>query len=205
VRKCIVCGKSDDRERLVRFVAAPDGAAVADIAARLPGRGVWLHADRRTLALAIDKRLLQRHLGRRSPVAIHLADNLTGCIESQLRKSCLNILGLARRAGRLVLGFEAVRQSLESGSAAVLIAAADGEKTGRAKLAARAGMLPRVELFSNDELSLALGRENVVHAAVTAGREADKLLFEVFRLRGLVCGEAQIDAAPQAQNGNEDG
>ena len=184
-RRCIASGRSFDPARLVRFVVAPDGAVLADVGGRLPGRGMWLEARRQAVELALSKQSFGRAARRQVRVAPDLADR----VEELLAGRCLEGLGLARRAGQAVTGYERVRAALQASEVALLLAAADAAADGRGKLAAlaraRAGGCRQVALFSRAELSLALGRENVVHAALLPGGLADRLALDVDRLAGF--------------------
>ena len=180
-RKCIVTGRVLETPALVRFVVGPDAGLVADVDGKLPGRGVWVTASRSHLETALNKRLFQRALRRQ----ITVAPDLAATVEIRLLRRCLDILGLARRAGQLVNGFEKVRAALKAGRIGVLIQADDGARDGRQKLAQlfRAGTV--IDAFSIAELSLALGHENVVHAALNRGRLADRFVQESMRLSGF--------------------
>lgn len=177
-RRCIVSGEVKEARRLVRFVVAPDGAVVPDVADRLPGRGMWLSASPEVVRKASTKGSFAKAARRQVTVADDLADQ----IEALLARRCLDFLGLARRAGQAVLGFEKVRALLRAGGAILLIAARDGADHGKTKLRGPGRGLPVVELFSSAELSLAFGRENVIHAALAPGRLADRFLAETARL-----------------------
>jgi len=170
-----------DRGNLLRFVVGPDGAIVPDVAARLPGRGLWLTARRDIVAAAATKRLFAR--AARQPVIVDggLADR----VEILLAKRCLDRIGLARRAGRAVMGFAKVRAALEASKVAVLVAATDGAADGRDKLKALAPSLPLVECLTSAELGAAFGREYVVHAALLPGRLGDAFLADAARLGGF--------------------
>jgi predicted RNA-binding protein YlxR (DUF448 family) len=180
-RRCIATGDIRPTSGLLRFVIGPEGQLVPDIDGRLPGRGLWLTARRDILAQAVAKRLFAR--AARGPVII--ADGLADQIEAQLAGRCGNLLSLARRAGQAVAGFVKVRQALEGGKAAVLVAASDGAADGRGKLAALAPGRPQVSLLTSAELGAAFGREQVVHAAVMPGRLAKLLVAEAGRLAGF--------------------
>ena len=177
-RRCIVSGEVKETRDLVRFVVAPDGAVVPDVAERLPGRGIWLSASREMVGAACAKGLFAK--AARAKVLV--ADDLADQTETLLARRCLDLLGLARRAGQAALGFEKVRILLSSGGAILLIAARDGADHGKAKLRGLGKSLPVVELFASAELSLAFGRENVIHAALAPGRLADRFLTETVRL-----------------------
>ena len=181
MRRCLASGEVRPKAELLRFVISPDGAAVPDLAGKLPGRGFWLLPRRDMLDKACDRRLFSR--AARAPVEVprDLADQ----VERALRDRCLDLLGLARRAGVLTAGYEKVRSRLSQGSAAVLVEAADGAAGGRGKLEAfvRGAMpdLPIVALFSAAELGQAVGRESAVHVLLAPGRLAEKFLAESAR------------------------
>ncbi len=180
-RKCIATGEVADAGGMVRLVAAPDGTLVPDLAGDLPGRGIWLTASR----AAFDRALKRRAFARAAKRPLEVAPDLADQVALRLRRRCLEYLGLARRAGQLVTGFEKVKAALAADRAAVLVQAADGAADGRAKLRRAARGRVVIECFGNEELSLALGRENVVHAALAPGRLADRLVAECERLAGF--------------------
>lgn len=177
-RRCIVSGEVKETRNLVRFVVAPGGAVVPDVAERLPGRGIWLSASREMVGAACAKGLF----AKAARVKVSVADDLADQTETLLARRCLDLLGLARRAGQAALGFEKVRTLISAGGAILLIAARDGADHGKAKLRGLGKGLPVVELFTSAELSLAFGRENVIHAALAPGRLADRFLAETVRL-----------------------
>jgi predicted RNA-binding protein YlxR (DUF448 family) len=173
---------------LLRFVLAPDGRVVPDIAGKLPGRGLWLTARRDIVATAVTKRLFAR--AARQPVIVD--EDLAERVEALLAERCRDQIGLARRAGQAVMGFAKVEATLAQGRAAVLLAAADGAADGRAKLRALAPTLPLIEQLSGRELGAAFGREHVVHAALAPGRIAQTLVADAARLAGFR-GMSRID------------
>lgn len=177
-RRCIASGRTLPRADLVRFVRDPDGVLVPDVAGRLPGRGVWVAPERDLIARAARKGLFARGLGE--PVRADAA--ISDRVEVLLVRHWLGLLGMARRAGQLALGFEQVRALAASGHAGLLIGASDGAAGTLGRLRALAPQVPCVTFFSNGELSGALGRENVVQAAVQRGRMADRLAREARRL-----------------------
>ena len=185
-RRCIVTGEVMPDSRLVRFVAAPDGQVVPDVAAKLPGRGLWVTATRKAVTLAVEKKLFARAAKANVTAATDLAERT----EKALVTRMLGDLGIARRSGALVLGFDNVLRALDSARPpGVLIEAIDGSGDGKRKLynAAHArGMKPQVlECLTSAELGLALGRENVIHAAVQPGGLAERLIFDAERLQGF--------------------
>jgi predicted RNA-binding protein YlxR (DUF448 family) len=185
-RRCIATGELLPEARLLRFVLAPDGHVVPDVEAKLPGRGLWVRADRGVIAQAAAKRVFAKVA--RAPVMVD--DGLAETAEARLVERMLAHLGLARRAGELLLGFDQVEKALRDAQPpAVIVEASEAAPDGRRKLqaAARArGVVPfLIGALTNAELSLALGRENVVHAALKPGRIAERLIFEAARLDGF--------------------
>ena len=181
MRRCLVTREVKERERMVRFVVDPTGQVVPDVHARLPGRGMWLSADRIVLNKAVAANLFARAVRAR----VHVAANLADQVERLLAGRALDCLGLARRAGQVAMGFDQVRACLRSSSAAVLVAAADSAAGGRRKLHRLAPDLPVITAFSRAELAGALGREGVVHVAVGRGGLARRLMSDVQRLAGF--------------------
>jgi predicted RNA-binding protein YlxR (DUF448 family) len=184
-RRDIVSGEVMDEARLIRFVAGPDGAVVPDLARKLPGRGLWVAADRASVETAAKKGLFSRAAKAKLQAPPQLADQ----VEMLLKRRLLSALGLARRAGDLTSGFEKVSAVINSGRAAWLIEASDGAADGRRKLLALARKQSRapglVGVFSATELGLALGLENVIHTAFLAGRAADRWAQDAHRLAGF--------------------
>jgi len=185
-RRCIVSGEVTPAHHLIRFVADPDGKIVPDVAAKLPGRGAWVTASRAAIAEAVQKKLFARAL--KAPVTAD--SDLAARTEKSLVARILGDLGLARRAGQLVLGFDNVLRMLDSPRPpALLIEAKDGANDGKRKLynAAHARDLKPVviESLTSAELGLALGRENVIHAAVHPGGLAERLMLDSQRLEAL--------------------
>jgi hypothetical protein len=174
-----------DEARLVRFVAAPDGAVTPDLARKLPGRGLWTAATREAVDTAARKGLFARAAKAKLKAAPDLADQ----VERLMRQRLLAALGMARKSGELVLGFEKVLAEVRAGRAAWLIEAADGAEDGRRKLVGAAHAAPRrprvLALFDSEELSLALGAPNVIHTAFLAGRGAERWTLDVERLAGF--------------------
>ena len=180
-RRCIVTGQVRPKAELLRFVVGPDGEVVPDIGARLPGRGIWLCARRDVVNTAVAKRLFARAARRAATVPADLADR----VDALLARRCLDLLGLARRAGQAVCGFEKVRAELKGRRAAVVIEARDAAQDGRGKMRALAGGLPVVELFDAAELGAVFGRDAAVHVALAPGRLAGRLVEEATLLAGF--------------------
>ena len=184
-RRDLVTHEVMDESRLIRFVAAPDGSVAPDLGRKLPGRGMWVAADRASVETAARKGLFSRSAKAKLSASPDLADQ----VDSLLRRRVLDGLGLAKRAGDLISGYEKVASALNAGRAAWVIEAADGAADGRRKILNVARKSPRAPkllgLYSNEELGLALGGENVIHTAFLAGRGADQWTFDVHRLSGF--------------------
>jgi predicted RNA-binding protein YlxR (DUF448 family) len=166
---------------LLRFVVGPDGAIVPDIEARLPGRGLWLLSRRDIVERAVAKRVFAR--AARRPVEI--PQGLANRIEALLVRRCCDALGLARRAGLAVVGFERVSDAVRRGDAALLLLALDGAEAGRRKLTALARGIASATVLSADELSAAFARERAVFVAVGPGPIGSRLLVDLRRLAGF--------------------
>lgn len=180
-RRCLVTGETQDKPALIRFVLSPQGEVTPDLAGDLPGRGLWVGARRELIERAVEKRLFSRAARTEAKAPADLAER----VAALLRGRALGYLGFARRAGQATVGFEKVRERLERGRVAMLVQASDASPEGRARLRSRAVGIPSIELFSVGELSLALGRENVVHAALAPGRLAVCFAAECGRLAGF--------------------
>jgi predicted RNA-binding protein YlxR (DUF448 family) len=158
LRRCIATGESRDPDRMIRFVVGPEDRLFPDFARKLPGRGLWVTADREALQRAIAKRLFARAAKR--PVCIDA--DLSSTVERLAEHQCLDLIGMARRAGVLATGFEKVEAVLRKGPVGVLLEAADGSSDGHAKLRRLAGDAPVVALFTAAALAGAAGRDGVV-------------------------------------------
>jgi len=180
-RRCIVTGELHDRGALLRLVVGPDGAIVPDVAARLPGRGLWLTPRRDIVDQAVAKRVFARAARRPVAASPELADR----IEGLLARRCVDALGLARRAGLAVAGFDRVGDAVRRGRAALLLCALGGAAAGHRKLAALGPELPSAGVLTAAELGSAFGRERIVHAAVAEGPLCRRLLLDLTRLAGL--------------------
>ncbi len=184
-RRDIVTGEVMDEARLLRFVVGPGDVVVPDLARKLPGRGLWVAADRASVEAAAKKNLFARSAKAKVAAPKDLADQ----VEMLLKRRILASLGLAKKAGDLISGFDKVSQAITSGKAAWLIEASDGAADGRRKLWAQTRKQSRPPavfgVFSSDELGLALGLENVIHTAFLAGRAADRWAQDANRLSGF--------------------
>ena len=182
-RRDLVTHQAMDESRLIRFVVGPDGAVVPDLGRKLPGRGMWVEASRASVDAAVKKNLFSRS----AKAPLKPAADLSETVETLLIRRCLDQLGLARREGVLISGFEKSAAAIRSSKAAWLIEAADGASDGRGKLVALARhQTTRIcGAFAADDLSLALGLENAIHAVLLHGGRADRWTLEVGRLAGF--------------------
>jgi predicted RNA-binding protein YlxR (DUF448 family) len=185
-RRCLVSGEVLREDQLMRFAADPDGNVVPDVAASLPGRGMWVKSDRASIRAAATKNLFSKS----AKSSLKASDDLPARVEALLVARMQADLGLARRAGQLVLGFDNVLRALdEKVPPALLVEARDGAADGRRKLTgsahARGLKIETIDGLTAEELSLALGRENVIHAALKPGRLAERLIFDAGRLTGF--------------------
>ena len=183
-RRCLVTGAVRPKTALLRFVLAPGGEIVPDVAGKLPGRGLWLTAQRDIVSEATSKRVFAR--AAKAPVVV--PDGLADRVETLLAQRCVEILGLARRSGLAVAGFVRVKTALTRGKVALLVEAIDAAADGQEKLAALAPALPRVACLNAREMGVAFGRENAVHVALEQGRLTELLIAEARRLQGFRAG-----------------
>ena len=190
VRRCLATGERRPQAEMIRFVLGPDGTVTPDLAGKLPGRGMWLSADARSIKTASARKLFSKAARAR----VVVSDDLVAQVAGLLVRRCVETLSLARRAGEAVTGFEKVRAGLQRGDVAVLVAAADAAEDGRRKLAqalaaaqaAGKTRKPRsVMLLTGSEIGEAFGRERAVHVALTSGGLAEKLVRDAHRLSGF--------------------
>lgn len=191
-RRCIVTGESQPIGGLIRFVIGPDGMVVPDLAGKLPGRGIWVSADRGALEQAVKRKLFAR--AARQPV--HIPDEFPDLVHDLLTRRVIDLISLARKSGHAVGGYEKVRDWLARGDARILIQAHDGSARGKTKLRPPEGQDRHITCLSAQELGLAFGREHVIHAALAAGGLTARVVEEaakLARMRGqigvLVAGE----------------
>lgn len=182
-RQCAVTRARRPVEQLIRFVRAPDQTVVPDLKGRLEGRGVWVTCSAGAVSLALRKNLFAA--GFRSPVKADA--DLADLVDELLTRSALQALGLAKKAGQVLTGYQKVDTGLESQRIAGLFHGSDGAQDGVQKLdrkysAVAGGAALVFVCFTVEELSLALGRPNVVHAALLHGGASLSALKAVERL-----------------------
>ncbi|WP_204112548.1 RNA-binding protein [Shimia biformata] len=179
-RKCIATGEVRPVQYMVRFVVGPDGQIFADTMGKLPGRGIWVSADRAAIALAAKKNLFSR--AAKQPVTV--PDGLADAVEAQIVRRVVDLISLARKAGDAVAGYEKVKDWLMKEEARVLIQANDGSTRGKSKLSTPyKGHY--IGWLTADELGLAFGRQTVIHAALASGGLTQRVVEEAQRLKGF--------------------
>ncbi len=206
-RTCIATRRTGDPSGMLRFVVAPDGAVVPDLKRRLPGRGAWVANDRAALAEAIRKKAFARAFKRPVKAEAGLVDE----VEALLRQAALDAISMANKAGGLILGFAQVEGALKGERPVGLIRAADAAEDGAAKLEriARAretadGMrMARIDAFTSAELGLALGRPNVIHAALLAGPASEACLARHRAFADFRSGRERESSGPEGQSPGE--
>ena len=180
-RRCIVTGETQPKVGLIRFVVGPDRMIVADLLGKLPGRGIWVTADR----VALEKACRQGLFSRAAKERVNTPDDLTNKVEKALADRVIHLISLARKAGQAVAGFEKTKSWLMSGEAAVLLQADDGSERGKSKLRPPEDTGASIDILTGSELGLAFGRENVIHGALGAGGLSLRVVEEAAKLQGL--------------------
>lgn len=187
-RKCIATGDVRPVAELLRFVVGPDGDIVPDILGKLPGRGIWVSAERAALDKAVGKKLFAR--AARQPVKV--PDDLTTRVEALLARRVVDLISLARKSGVAVAGYEKVKSWLDREDARVLIQSSDGSARGKSKLSTpHFGRY--IGWLTADELGLAFGRQTVIHAALGSGGLSQRVVEEAQRLKGIRIGGSGAD------------
>lgn len=197
LRRCIATGELKSPEKMIRFVIGPDAQVAPDIAHKLPGRGYWVSADKAIVARAIER----GSFSKSAKAKVDADSGLVTIVEALLVRRCGELLGLAKRSGIVTQGYAKVESVLRkrAGRIAALVEASDSGDADRGKLlgyAKRNGRIRVIGCLTESEIGLALGRENVVHAALSQGPLADRFIIEAERLGGFrVLCPPQWDAA----------
>jgi len=185
-RTCIVTRTVCSPEKLIRFVAGPDGMVVPDIKNKLPGRGVWVTAERELVNQAVKNKLFARGL----KTQIKADENLGQMVDDLLTQTALGALGFAKKAGETLTGAGKVDDAVRSGKTIAILHAHDGAEDGLRKLTQAAHAAGEIRkrkvkvwrIFSSDEMNMALGATNVIHAALMKGGAAENCLLRVAQL-----------------------
>ena len=179
-RRCIVTREHGERGNMLRFVVDPEGRVVFDAAATLPGRGLWLSATHSVLEQAIRRGAFSRAAKAQVTVPPGLADE----VKAALLRRITDLLGLARRSGAAISGFEKAREWLQEGKAGLVVQAIDGSAEERARFVG-GRQVPVVAVLTAAALGKIFGREHAVHIVIARGRLAEMIGIEAQRLQGV--------------------
>jgi uncharacterized protein len=204
LRQCAVTRAKKSPEELIRFVAGPDGAVVPDLARHLPGRGVWVDATYAAVAAAVRQKIFARSLQRQ----VSVPADLPARVERLMARRLSEALSLANKAGLIVAGFAKIEALMARKRAVVLIHAADAAADGVEKLDGKFNALTKgsgarvapIRDLSGAEMSLAMGRPNVIHAAAAEGGATRRLIEEARRLRRYRLGQEPSGRLPPPVN-----
>ena len=177
LRRCIVSGKSYPKEELLRFCVSPSGELVADFGCKLPGRGIWVRCDIEVLRTAMTKGLFAKAAGGK----VTYPDDFAERVDGLFIRRCCDLLGVAKKAGLVVSGFDKVSEALRKGKLAWLLEAEDGSSDGREKLLRLSKGLPVLRFLTSDETAHALGRELSIHTGLNPGGATDNFIAEAKR------------------------
>jgi len=211
-RMCALTRAERPVAELIRFVLGPDDVLVPDTDAKAEGRGVWISLNRQLVAEAVKKKVFARSL----KTEVKLPEDLPGLTQARLEGRYLNALGMARKAGQLTFGATKVRALIDNGSLIALITASDAADDGRSKMvgplkalhyaAKEEGIegfeVPHFELLNSDQMGLALGLENVIHAALTRGAAAQAAVQKARRLALYIAKPTENDTDRSAVDGD---
>ena len=161
-----------NREEMLRFVISPDKEVVFDVFEKLPGAGLWLTADQQLLKTAIEKKLFYKAAKR----TVKIPDNLEELTHQQLKNRCLSLLGLARKAGFLVFGFEGVKKAIGTMKTVIAFEADDAAENGKNKLYKSTEKIQIFSFLTREELGQITGQDSQVHVAILKSSIAQELL-----------------------------
>jgi len=202
LRRCIITRERLPKERMIRFVIGPGRVLVPDLIATLPGRGIWLSASRDVLETARAQGGLGRAFARAARGPVTVPPDLPAVLEAALIRRIGELLGLARRAGQAVAGFDKAREFMRTGRARLVLQASDGSAGERARFLSGVGdSVVVLAPVSAAVLGRVFGRDHVVHVAIAVGRLGERLAVEAGRLSGLRSkdrgepGRKQVDGA----------
>jgi hypothetical protein len=199
-RFCVVTRAVRPIEDMIRFVIAPNGEVVADLKHNLPGRGVWMTATQSALTTAINTKAFARGFRRE----VRLGANFVAGVERLLENTALAALAMARKAGSVAMGFAQVETALRREPVIALVHAAEAASDGVKKLDSalrqnrQVGTVAIIRILTAAQLDLALGRPNVIHAALLAGRATEAFMGRLRRLERFRSGEIGRVAEPDA-------
>ena len=203
-RTCILSRRTAPREELIRLALGPDGTVAPDVRARAPGRGAWIGVSRAELDAANAKGKLKGALARAFKTnEVKVPADLGAQIAAALRQNALDRLGMEARSGNLLNGSDRIETAARAGNVHLLIHAADSGEDGRRKLDQAwrvGGGEPKGLVFPEERtiLSMALGRENVVHVALTERAAAARVLHALSRWRAFIDPRAGLEGGDAA-------
>jgi predicted RNA-binding protein YlxR (DUF448 family) len=207
-RTCVLTRRKGSRDSLIRLALGPDGTIAPDVRARAPGRGAWISVGKAELEAAVGNGKLKAALQRAFKTGdVTVPGDLADRTEDALKQAALDRLGMEARAGTLLTGFDRVEAAARSGKVRLLVHAADAGEDGRRKLdqAQRVGARvggggPEGVIFPSDRtiLSLALGRENVVHLALIEPAAAARVTHALSRWREFIDPDAGLEGGDSA-------
>ncbi|MGN1079620.1 MAG: RNA-binding protein [Alphaproteobacteria bacterium] len=177
VRRCLVTRETLPMDRLIRFCVSPDRMLVPDLAHKLPGRGMWVTADRDLVETACGKGLF----AKAAHAKVICPEDMDGLIKSLFVKRLQSLLGLAKKAGLVTAGFEKAAEALRKKQAVCLLEAVDAATDGLEKLDRLRGGIPLVRVLNADQTAEALGAGICVHAVLKQGGAADLFVAEARR------------------------
>ncbi len=185
-RRCALTKQTKPDFELIRYVANELGEVFVDVNAKAPGRGVWISADRGILEKAIKANSFANSLKQKCTPSLDLVEQT----QSALMQKCLNMLGFAKRAGEIILGFDTIIDSIKNKPPGFIIEASDSAKDGREKIIglarAKWGEVKIIGCFNSQELSQIFGRDNAIHALFSKGVFANNWQMEIARLAGFI-------------------
>ena len=190
-RTCIITRLQRPEEELIRFVLSPQGEVVPDLKRKLPGRGAWVTKGRAEVSQASSAKAFSKAFGE----TVKTASDLPDLVAKLMRQELVQALSLARKAGLAVAGFTKVEEAAKQGGVLAVLHMAGAAADGKAKVDRLCGAEAIIlDFWRPDELDLAFGRENVVHAALKQGGQSQKVLalatsfarFEGLKLKGLI-------------------
>jgi len=205
-RTCAVTGQKGPPDAMIHFCLSPESLVVPDLRRKLPGRGVWVLARRSVVAEAARRQVFSRGFKAKAVAP----EDLAGLVEGLLQEEALQFLSIVNKAGLVVAGAAKVETAIRAGRLAALIHAREASGDGVAKLErlARARLGPsnltQIKLFSSSQLDLALGRSNVIHAALGEGEASAAFLLRAQRVTAYCGADAEIPMDAAQNRGGED-
>ncbi len=181
LRKCIVSGLLYEKQKLIRFVVSPSKTVVPDINQKLPGRGVWIHAQRQTLDAALTGKSFQKAFNSN----VKVEKNLIEIILQQIKKKLCDQISLARKAGKTVFGANQVKTSLVKEDFGLLIQASDGSQRETSRFSQSIDDEKIINCLAGQDLGAIFSRERVVHCVIFSSAFVENIIFHANLLNNL--------------------